>query len=73
MATTISAENMDMLIGYAVKYGLEAAIAIAKAIKSNNIDDAIAALEAAHAKSAQAYLDEAKAKATTTVSSTTVS
>lgn len=49
---------------YAVKFGLQAAIDLAKSIKAGGgIDTAIAALERAEAKSAQDYLDEAKANA----------
>lgn len=49
---------------YAIKFGLQAAIDLAKSIKAGGgIDTAIAALERAEAKSAQTYLDEAKATA----------
>jgi hypothetical protein len=44
---------------FAIKFGVDAAIAIANGIKSGaTIDDAIAALELAKTKSAQDYLDE---------------
>lgn len=48
------------LIRYAIKYGPEAAIAIAKLIQNGaTIDDAIAALEKASTKTAKDYLAEA--------------
>lgn len=48
---------------YAVKFGLQAALDLAKAIQAGGgIDTAIAALERAEAKLAQQYLDEAKAR-----------
>lgn len=53
--------TIELLIQFGLKFGLDAAIAIAKAFKSNSIDDAIAALETAKTKSAQDYLNEAKA------------
>ena len=44
---------------FAIKFGIDAAIAISNGIKSGaTIDDAIAALELARTKSAQDYLDE---------------
>ena len=50
------------LIQVAIKYGPDAAIAIAKLFKTGaTIDDAIAALEVAKTKTAQDYLNEAKA------------
>ena len=49
------------LLQFAVKFGIDAAIAIGKGLKTGNtIDDAIAALEIAKTKTAQQYLDEAK-------------
>lgn len=50
------------LIQFAIKFGLDSALAIAKANKDASIDEAIAALEVAKTKTAQDYLDEAKAK-----------
>ena len=49
------------VLRYAIKFGIDAAIAIVKAINNNNatIDDAIKALEVAKTKTAQDYLDEA--------------
>lgn len=48
---------------YAVKFGLQAAIDLAKAIQAGGgIDTAIAALTAAEAKTAQQYIEEEKAK-----------
>jgi hypothetical protein len=48
------------VMNYAVKFGIDAAIAIVKAINNNaNIDDAIAALDKAKAKTAEDYLKEA--------------
>ncbi len=47
------------LIQFGLKFGLDAAVALAKASKNNSIDDAIAALEKAASKTAQDYLDEA--------------
>ena len=48
------------VLRYAIKFGIDATIAIVKAINSNaTIDDAIAALEVAKTKTAQQYLDEA--------------
>lgn len=49
------------VIQFAVKFGLDAAIAIIRGINTSaSIDDAITALELAKTKSAQQYLDEAK-------------
>jgi hypothetical protein len=46
---------------FAIKFGIDAAIAWMSSWKSNaTIDDAIAALEKAKTKTAQDYLDEAK-------------
>lgn len=48
------------IIRYAVKFGIDAAIAIVKAINNKaTIDDAIAALEVAKTKTAQDYINEA--------------
>jgi hypothetical protein len=48
---------------YAVKFGLQAAIDLAKSIQAGGgIDAAIAALEKAESKTAQQYLDEARAR-----------
>jgi hypothetical protein len=50
------------LAQFALKFGLQAAIELAKAIKSGaDIDTAISCLENAEKKSAQQYLDEDKA------------
>lgn len=59
------AEIILLIFQYAIKYGIDAALAIATLIKNANatIDDAIAALETAKNKSAQQYLDEARAAA----------
>jgi hypothetical protein len=55
------------IVLYAVKFGLQAAIDLARSIAAGgNIDTAIAALERAEAKSAQSYLDDAKATAALT-------
>jgi len=49
------------IVLYAVKFGLQAAIDLARSIAAGgNIDTAIAALERAEAKSAQSYLDDAR-------------
>lgn len=50
------------LIQFAIKFGLDAAIVISKATKDASIDQVIAALEVAKTKTAQDYLNEAKAK-----------
>ena len=56
MTPTLWAE----VLRYAIKFGIEAAIAIVKAINSKaTIDDAIKALEVAKTKTAQDYLNEA--------------
>lgn len=47
------------LMEFALKFGLDSAIAIATARKNASIDDAIAALETAKTKTAQDYLGEA--------------
>lgn len=51
------------LINLAIKYGFEAAIAFAKRAGKPDptLDDVIAALESAKTKTAQQYIDEAKA------------
>lgn len=48
------------LAQFAVKFGIDAAIAFAKGMQGATIDDAIKALEEAGTKTAQMYLDEAK-------------
>jgi len=49
---------------FAIKFGLDAAIALASSMKPGaTIDDAIAALQTAKTKTAQQYLDEAKSAA----------
>ena len=49
-----------MILQFAIKFGLDAAISIVKGIGSaKTVDDAIAALELAKTKTAQDYLDEA--------------
>lgn len=54
------------LAEFAVKFGLDAAIAFAGSMKPGaTVDDAIAALQLAKTKTAQQYLDEAKAAAPT--------
>lgn len=56
-------EILLRLAEYAIKFGLDAAIALAKAIQSGaNIDTAIAAFELAKTKTAGQYIDEAKAQ-----------
>lgn len=57
MTPTLWAE----VIRYAIKFGIDAAIAIVKAINNNNatVDDAIKALEIAKTKTAQDYINEA--------------
>lgn len=60
------------LIEFAIKFGIDAAISLAGALKSGaTIDDAIAALELAKTKTAQQYLDEAKTTTTITKVSST--
>lgn len=58
----MSEQFLIALIQFAIKFGLDAALAIARASKDASIDEAIAALEVAKNKTAQDYLDEAKAK-----------
>ncbi len=50
------------ILNFAVKFGIDAAIAIANGLKggSKTIDDAIAALEMAKTKTPDDYLKEAK-------------
>lgn len=56
-------EILLRLAEYAIKFGLDAAIALAKAIQGGaTIDNAIAAFEFAKTKTATQYLDEAKAE-----------
>ena len=50
------------VINFASKFTLDAAIALLQAGVPKTIDDAIGALEVAKTKTAQQYLDEAKAK-----------
>lgn len=59
----MSKEEIALIITqYAIKFGLDAAIALAKAIQGGgNIDTVIAALEVAKTKTAQQYLDEERA------------
>lgn len=55
------------LIQFAIRFGLDAAIAIANAFKkSDTLDDAIAALELAKSKTAADYLAADKAASTVT-------
>lgn len=59
----MSPELWVVVIQFAIKFGIDATIAIMQGIKSGaTIDDAIAALQTAKTKTAQQYLDEAKAK-----------
>lgn len=59
----LTQEAVILLISAAIKYGPDAAIALARLFKTGaTLDDAIAALELAKTKTAQDYLDEAKAK-----------
>lgn len=58
----MTSEEKVALIQAAVKFGIDAAIAMAAMFKSTaTIDDAIAALEAAKTKTAADYIAEAKA------------
>jgi hypothetical protein len=58
----MTAELMAALLQFGIKFGLDAALAIAQALKGGiTIDTAIAALGAAKERTAQQYLDEAKA------------
>lgn len=60
---TLTPELLVALLNFAIKFSIDGAIAIAKALRSGaSIDDAIAALELAKTKTAQNYLDDAKAK-----------
>lgn len=55
------------ILQFAVKFGIDAAIAILKRVGvQSTIDDAITALTMASQKTAQQYLDEAKAAAPAT-------
>ena len=55
-------ETLAAWLQFAVKFGIDAAIAIAPMFKGGaTIDDAIAALQTAKTKTAQDYLNEAKA------------
>ncbi len=57
----MSQELLIALLNFGVKFGIDAAIAMAKAFKTGaTIDEAIAALELAKTKTAQDYLNEAK-------------
>lgn len=51
------------ILSFATKFGIDAAIAVIQNLNkpAATIDDAIAALQAAKTKTAQQYLDEAKA------------
>lgn len=56
-------EERNSLIQFAIKFGLDAALAIIPMFKGGaTIDDAIAALEVAKTKTAADYVAEAKAK-----------
>lgn len=58
----LTAEVLTELLKAAVKYGPDIALEFAKLFKNGaTINDAIAALEKAKTKTAQQYLDEAKA------------
>lgn len=58
----LTPEVLASWLNFAVKFGIDAAIAIAGAFKTGaTIDDAIAALQAAKTKTAAQYLAEAKA------------
>lgn len=55
-------EVLIALIQFAIKFGIDSAIAIAPLFKTGaTIDDAINALQVAKTKTAQDYLNEAKA------------
>ena len=59
------------IINFALKFGIDAAIALVTAIKPGaTIDDAIAALGAAKVKSAADYISQAKAIAASTTPTT---
>ncbi len=58
----MSEQAIITLAEFAINFGIDAAIAIAGAFKTGaTIDDAIKALELAKTKTAQDYLNEAKA------------
>ena len=61
----MSEQVLIALIQFGLKFGIDAALALARASKNNSIDDAIAALEKAASKTAQQYLDEATPPAAT--------
>lgn len=62
----MSEQLLIALFNFGVKFGIDAAIAMAKAFKTGStIDDAIAALEVAKTKTAQDYLSEAKGNSPT--------
>lgn len=58
----MSEQLLVALLNFGVKFGIDAALAIAQGVKNKDatIDDAIAALETAKTKTAQQYLEEAK-------------
>lgn len=58
---TLTPEIAVALINAAVNLGIDAALALAKMFKGATIDDAINALQEAKTKTAQDYLNEAKA------------
>lgn len=58
----MTTELMAALLQFGIKFGIDAALAIVQNLKGGiTIDTAIAALEAAKTRTAQQYLDEAKA------------
>lgn len=60
-STILTQDSLASLINFGIKFGIDAALAIAQAFKGGaTIDDAIAALEAAKTKTAQQYLAEAQ-------------
>jgi hypothetical protein len=63
MSTPLDSQTARSLIEFALKFGIDAALELAKGLSGGTIEGAIAALEAAKTKTAQQYLDEAKAKA----------
>ena len=56
----MSEQVLIALIQFGLKFGIDAALALARASKNNSIDDAIAALEKAASKTAEDYLKEAE-------------
>ena len=56
-------EIIVAILNFATKFGIDAAVAIIQNLNkpAASLDDAIAALQAAKTKTAQQYLDEAKA------------